>query len=146
MGIEEVIAWQLPSVYERTPDHPWSLATLLDRLPTAYAWITWQELGGIVTEQAGRMRPDNASVAAIDRLAASHPVDPTTRLASPRLGSLAAPRPFRTNTCCTDLELARQFSQGPCRVSVTYRSGRWPVRPVRYTAAGCPGCGSRSRC
>jgi hypothetical protein len=70
--IEEVIAWQLRSVYERTPDHPWSLATLLDRLPTAYAWITWQELGGIVTEQAGRVRPDNASVAAtIDRLAAS---------------------------------------------------------------------------
>lgn len=72
MEIEEVIALHLPSVYERTADHPWSRATLLDRLPTAYAWITWQELGGIVTNQANRARPDNASVAAtIDRLAAS---------------------------------------------------------------------------
>lgn len=72
MGIEEVIASHLPSVYERTLDHPWSLATLVDRLPTAHAWITWQELGGIVTEQASHVRPDNASVAAaIDRLVAS---------------------------------------------------------------------------
>jgi hypothetical protein len=72
MEIDEAIALHLPSVYDRTPDHPWSLTTLLERLPAAYAWITWQELSGIVTEQAGRMRPDNASVAAtIDRLAAS---------------------------------------------------------------------------
>jgi hypothetical protein len=72
MEIEETIVKHLPSVYDRTADHPWSLATLLDRLPTAYAWITWQELSGIVTEQAGHLRPDNASVAAtIDRLAAS---------------------------------------------------------------------------
>lgn len=72
MEIEEAIALHLQSVYERTPDHPWPLTTLLDRLPTAYAWITWQELSDIVTEQASHRRPDNASVAAtIDRLAAS---------------------------------------------------------------------------
>ena len=72
MDIEDVITMHLASVYERTPDHPWSLATLLDRLPTAYAWITWQELSDIITEHVGRMRPDNTSVVAtIDRLAAS---------------------------------------------------------------------------
>jgi hypothetical protein len=70
--IEEAITRYLPSVYGRTPDHPWTLATLLDRLPAVYAWVTWQEVNDIVTMRADRTRSDNASVAAtIDRLAAS---------------------------------------------------------------------------
>jgi hypothetical protein len=49
MRIEDAISLHLRSVLERTEDHELDESFLKQCVPEVLAWITWQELGGVVT-------------------------------------------------------------------------------------------------
>jgi len=72
MGIAEAISLHLHSVLERTEDHDLDESSLRESLPEVLSWITWQELGSVVTKQQGTFSSDNPSAnATVSRLADS---------------------------------------------------------------------------
>ena len=72
LGIAEAISLHLHSVLERTEDHDLDELSLKERVPEVLSWITWQELGSVVTKQQELFCSDNHSVnATVSRLADS---------------------------------------------------------------------------
>jgi hypothetical protein len=72
MGIEDAISLHLHSVLERTEDHDLDESSLRESVPEVLSWITWQELGSVVTKQRGIFCSDNPSAnATVSRLADS---------------------------------------------------------------------------
>jgi hypothetical protein len=72
LEIAEAISLHLSSVLERTEDHDLDEASLGESVPEVVSWITWQELGRVVTKQRGIFCSDNPSVnATVSRLADS---------------------------------------------------------------------------
>ena len=74
---------------ERTEDHDLDESSLRESVPEVLSWITWQELGSVVTRQRGIFCSDNPSVnATVSRLADSltdsiaRHSEPTSRVAT----------------------------------------------------------------
>ena len=72
MGIEEAIALHLQSVLMRTEDHDLNEWSLTERVPEVLSWITWQEVGRVVTKQRASFCSSDPSVLrTVSRLAGS---------------------------------------------------------------------------
>ena len=72
LGITEAISLHLASVLERTEDHDLDESSLRESVPEVLAWITWQKLGRVVTDQRATFCSDSPSVnATVSRLADS---------------------------------------------------------------------------
>ena len=72
LDIADGIKLYLESVLKRAEDHDFTAEELLEKMPEAVAWITWQEIRDVVNKQVDKLELEEESIAScIQRLARS---------------------------------------------------------------------------